>query len=102
MSKISEEQLLAFHDELEKLGSKWYANLGKRVADFGKRQLHGVTGWTPKGYMSPKGIEEIGAGAADASETPSAGAECRHRLGTRDWRRVGRRDRSHGNHRHRA
>lgn len=66
MSKITEGQLQAFNDELEKLGSKWYSAPAKKVTDFGKRQLHSLTGWTPRGHMDLAGIEEIGAGAAGA------------------------------------
>lgn len=68
MSKITENQLAAFGEELEKLSSKWYAGAAKSVGQFGKRQLHSLTGWTPHGFNNPAGIESIGAGAANARE----------------------------------
>ncbi len=71
MSRLSEAQVEAFTEELEKLSSKWYAGagrlaqgVGQSLGNFGKRQLHGLTGWTPRGFHNTKGIEEIGAGAA--------------------------------------
>jgi hypothetical protein len=36
-------------------------------ARFGERQVHALTGWTPKGFFSPEGARQIGAGAADAA-----------------------------------
>jgi hypothetical protein len=67
-SHITERQLEAFRSELRKEGSKWYGNAAKAVGNFAKRQAHSVTGWTPHGYMNPKGIEEIGAGVAPARQ----------------------------------
>jgi len=66
MSRLSETQVAAFTKELEKISSKWYSGAVKSVSDFGKRQVHGLTGWTPKGYNNTRGIEEIGAGAASS------------------------------------
>jgi hypothetical protein len=80
MSRIGETQFAAFTQELEKISSRWYTsaahqvgataartlgrgarNAGTGISNFGKRQLHGLTGWTPEA-----GIESIGAGAANA------------------------------------
>jgi hypothetical protein len=46
-------------------GLKAPAGAAKR---FVQRQAHGLTGWTPKGYMNREGIREMGAGAAGAFE----------------------------------
>lgn len=59
---IKEVQLAAFGEELTKLGSTWYSNVGQGLKRFGQRQLHSVSGYVPKGET----IESIGAGAADA------------------------------------
>jgi len=75
MRDLREVQLEAFHDELQKQGSKWYAEAGKSVANFGKRQLHAFTGWTPHGYNNVRGIEEIGAGAAHARARAASAAK---------------------------
>lgn len=49
------------------------AREGAGVASrFGQRQVHGLTGWTPKGYMNPEGIKGMRAGAHDAAERLSA------------------------------
>lgn len=72
MRDLREVRLEAFHDELKKYGSTWYNTAGKSVANFGKRQLHALTGWTPHGFLNheagqgAKWIEEIGAGAGPA------------------------------------
>lgn len=65
MSRITELQLEAFRSELRKEGST-FSGVAKSVGNFAKRQVHGVTGWTPRGFMNPAGIEEIGAGVAPA------------------------------------
>jgi hypothetical protein len=39
---------------------------------FGQRQVHGLTGWTPQGFMNPEGIRGMRAGATDAAERLSA------------------------------
>jgi hypothetical protein len=36
------------------------------AARFGQRQVHALTGWTPKGFMDPGGARQMGAGAANA------------------------------------
>lgn len=36
------------------------------AARFGQRQVHALTGWTPKGFFAPEGARQMGAGAADA------------------------------------
>lgn len=66
MRDLREVQLEAFRDELQKQGSKWYAEAGKDVANFAKRQTHAITGWTPHGMPRAAGLESIGGGAADA------------------------------------
>jgi hypothetical protein len=66
MSRITEAQLVAFNEEIEKLSSTWYGNAAKAVGRFGQRQLHSLTGWTPKGFGNVHGIEEMGAGASAA------------------------------------
>lgn len=38
------------------------------LARAGQRSVHGLTGWTPKGYFSPSGARQIRAGAYDAIE----------------------------------
>lgn len=60
-------------------GMKSMRSVGSGVADtagsvgrFGQRQVHGLTGWTPKGYMNPEGIKGMRAGAYDAAERLSA------------------------------
>ena len=68
MSKITEAQLVAFNEEIEKLSSTWYGNAAKSVGRFGQRQLHSLTGWTPKGFHNAQGIEGMRAGAFDARE----------------------------------
>ncbi len=42
------------------------------VKRFGQRQAHGLTGWTPKGFMNREGIREMRAGAYDTAERLSA------------------------------
>ena len=42
------------------------------LSRFGQRQVHGLTGWTPKGFMNPEGIRGMRAGAFDAAERMSA------------------------------
>lgn len=37
------------------------------MARFGQRQVHALTGWTPKGFLAPEGARQMGAGAADAA-----------------------------------
>jgi len=68
MRDLREVQLEAFRDELQKHGSKWYANVAKGLGNFAKRQVHAVSGWTPHGFHDVHGIEAIGAGAANARE----------------------------------
>jgi len=34
----------------------------------GQRQVHGLTGWTPRGFGSVEGIQQMGAGSADAAK----------------------------------
>lgn len=34
------------------------------AARFGQRQVHALTGWTPRGFLSPEGARQIGAGNA--------------------------------------
>lgn len=36
------------------------------AARFGQRQVHALTGWTPRGQLDPAGARQIGAGAAGA------------------------------------
>jgi hypothetical protein len=50
-------------------GLKGPASMVKR---FGQRQVHGLTGWTPKGYMNPEGIRDMRAGAYEALERLNA------------------------------
>jgi hypothetical protein len=61
MSRISEEQLAAFGDELSKQADA--LGVMKR---FGQRQLHSLTGWTPHGFHSVKGLREMSTGATGA------------------------------------
>lgn len=37
-------------------------------ARFGQRQIHGLTGWTPQGFLNPAGARELGLGAHEARE----------------------------------
>lgn len=78
--------MLGFNAELEKqassvaeLGAKalkaavgGLESAGGSVKRFGQRQLHSVSGWTPKGYMNPEGIKEMQAGSHDAFERLTA------------------------------
>lgn len=61
------------------LGMKAVRGVGNAAVDtagavgrFGQRQVHGLTGWTPKGYMNPEGIKGMRAGAYDAAQRLSA------------------------------
>jgi len=65
LSSISEARLAAFYDELCKESSV-ISRGGEMAGDFLKRQWHALTGWTPHGFHNVTGIEQIGAGAADA------------------------------------
>jgi hypothetical protein len=54
MPQISENTMLAFRDELQKLAAP--GGLGAAagaLGRFGQRQLHSLTGWTPKGGLEP-------------------------------------------------
>lgn len=71
MSELYEVSLLAFYDELEKTASRAQAvrllaragqtlqsatrGAGTSLSNFGQRQLHSLTGWTPSG-----GLQSIG------------------------------------------
>jgi len=66
MPRITESQFAAFGEELEKLSSTWYGNVARAVGRFGQRQLHSLSGWTPKGFHNVHAIEAMGAGAAPA------------------------------------
>lgn len=46
-----------------------HPGMGQALSNFGQRQVHGLTGWTPKA-----GLHSIGGGAAGASERLSAAA----------------------------
>lgn len=50
-------------------GLKATGGVAKR---FGQRQVHGLTGWTPQGFMNPAGIREMRAGATEAAERLTA------------------------------
>lgn len=78
--------MASFNDELEKQANT-ISTIGLRALEaavgglkasggvakrFGQRQAHGLTGWTPKGYMNPQGIREMRAGAYDTAERLSA------------------------------
>lgn len=74
MSDIGEITLQAFQHELEKNSAPLQAALGALkatpgvVSRFGQRQLHGLTGWTSKGWMSPEGIRAMRGGAYGAEQ----------------------------------
>ena len=38
------------------------------AARMGQRQVHGLTGWTPKGFGSAEGLRQIGGGSATAEK----------------------------------
>lgn len=78
MSILEEAQLLAFREELSKVAAVSFGTLGRKVlgaergaaslassikaapgnvANFGKRQLHGVSGWTPKAGIGSIGMD---------------------------------------------
>ncbi len=42
---------------------------------FGQRQVHSVTGWTPKGFHNPQGVREMRGGAYDAAKRFSKARE---------------------------
>ena len=75
MSNLTERQMRAFQEELQKEASKWYAGAARSVGRFAQRQAHSVTGWTPQGFMHPAGIEAMGAGAAPARAALAAAAK---------------------------
>jgi hypothetical protein len=50
------------------LGGLSPKGLGKSVSDFGQRQVHSMTGWTPKGSTPKEGLRSIGGGAANTAE----------------------------------
>ena len=75
MSNLTERQMRAFQEELQKEASKWYAGAARSVGRFAQRQAHSVTGWTPQGFMHPAGLEARGAGAAPARAALAAAAD---------------------------
>jgi hypothetical protein len=78
--------MVSFNDELSKQANT-VSSVGMRALEsalsglkstagaakrFGQRQAHGLTGWTPKGFMNPEGIRDMRGGAYDAMERLTA------------------------------
>jgi hypothetical protein len=46
-------------------GTPWYKSMDRSIGDFGKRQLHSVTGYVPNGEKPAKYLHDIGVGGRD-------------------------------------